>query len=104
MVFPDKSQIEATYRLIGGKWCVSILMDMFMGHKRFTDFLEKNPDLSTKMLAQRLSQMQKSGLIRKKYNKQTSGHDYVLAEKGLMTQKILFEMARFSSNAPDTTK
>lgn len=99
-----KRRIVNTCNIICGKWSINILADMFMGNKRFTGFLENNPELSTKMLAQRLVQLQKSGLVKKKYNKRTFGHDYVLTEKGLRTHKILFEMAKFSFDAVGSPK
>ena len=98
-IAPEKRRVQNAYNCIGKKWCISIICDIFSGRKRFTEFLESNPGLSTKMLAQRLAEMQKSGLVRKKYNSATSGHDYVLTGKGLRAEKTLLEMAQFSANA-----
>ncbi|HZX20365.1 MAG TPA: helix-turn-helix domain-containing protein [archaeon] len=90
-----KENISNAYSHIGKKWCVEILCDLFEGKTRFTEFLENNTELSTKMLAQRLAEMQKFHLIIKQYNNETSGHDYVLTENGKKTGKILFAMSEF---------
>lgn len=97
----NKHKASTAYDYMGKKWCAEILCDLFDGKSKFTDFLESNPELSTKMLAQRMAEMQKSQLIRKQYNKETSGHDYVLTENGRKTLKILEAMSEFN---PKTMK
>ena len=58
--------IETAFEHIGRKWAINILRDLFLGKKRFREFLETNPELSGKVLSQRLKELEKDDLIKKK--------------------------------------
>jgi len=89
--------IETALKYIGKKWSVNIIRDLFLGRKRFKDFLEANPHLSTKMLSERLKELEKNGIIEKKIVSTTPVTiEYTLTTKGMSLNKILYEMARFS--------
>lgn len=89
--------IEPTLELIGRKWSMNIIRDLFMGKKRFKDFLESNPDLSTKMLSERLKDLETSGMIEKNIvSKSPITVQYALTKKGRGLNKILYEVAAFS--------
>ena len=75
------------------KWVFCILMDLFKGKKHFTEFKELNPNLSNFVLSQTLKYMCENDLIKKTGDKKT---EYKLTEKGLKTNKILFEIVNFS--------
>jgi DNA-binding HxlR family transcriptional regulator len=89
--------IEITLNIIGKKWSIQIIRDLFRGKTRFTEFLKANPQLSTKMLSLRLKQLQKSGII-KKAIKSTNPVliEYSLTQKGRNLNRILFQLAEFS--------
>ncbi|MFX1327399.1 MAG: winged helix-turn-helix transcriptional regulator [Promethearchaeota archaeon] len=89
--------IEVTLNIIGKKWSIQIIRDLFKGKTRFTEFLETNPQLSTKMLSLRLKELQKSGII-KKMIKSTNPVliEYLLTQKGKNLNRILFQLAEFS--------
>ena len=80
------------------KWVLCILMDMFNGCKHFTDFQQSNPDLSYYFLSQTLKYMENRGLIEKQHSdlKTRNKTSYKLSEKGLKTNKILYELTLFS--------
>ena len=80
------------------KWVLCILMDMFNGCKHFTDFQQSNPDLSNYVLSQTLKYMENRGLIEKQHSdlKTRNKTSYKLSEKGLKTNKILYELTLFS--------
>ena len=89
--------IEVTLNIIGKKWSIQIIRDLFKGKTRFTEFLETNPQLSTKMLSLRLKDLQKSGLIKKRIKSTTPVLiEYFLTQKGKNLNRILFQLAEFS--------
>jgi DNA-binding HxlR family transcriptional regulator len=91
--------IENTVKYIGKKWTINILRDLFMGKHRFTEFLEGNKDLSTKMLSQRLKELEKDSIIQKKItNKTPLTIEYHLTKKGNSLNKVVYELAVYSIN------
>jgi DNA-binding HxlR family transcriptional regulator len=91
--------IENTVKYIGKKWTINILRDLFMGKKRFTDFLTSNKEISTKMLAQRLKELETDNIIEKKVTKKTPlTIEYHLTKKGRGLNKVVYELAVYSIN------
>jgi len=89
--------VEATFEHIGKKWSINILRDLFMGKKRFREFLETNKKLSGKVLSQRLRDLEKHKLIHKKIVSKTPlKAEYALTEKGRNLNKVLYEVIMFS--------
>ncbi len=89
--------LEVSVDMIGGKWTLQILRDLFMGRSRFSDFLEFNPGLSGKVLSGRLRELQESGLVVKRVVCVTPLRvEYGLSEKGLALGDVLYQVALFS--------
>ena len=80
------------------KWVLCILMDMFRGKKHFTEFQKSNPDLSNHVLSKTLKYMEESELIKKEKTpvKTRNKTSYILLERGLKTNKILYELSIFA--------
>ncbi len=91
--------IEVALNYLGKKWTLQIIRDLFKGKKRFSEFLKANTQISTKMLSLRLTELQHSGLIKKKVVSNTPIKvEYSLTLKGKALNKILFQLAEFSLN------
>ncbi len=89
--------IEVSLNYLGKKWTIQIIRDLFKGKKRFSEFLESNPQISTKMLSLRLKELQESGLIKKTVTSTTPVKiTYSLTRKGKALNTILFRLAEFS--------
>ena len=89
--------IETAFEHIGRKWAINIIRDLFLGKKKFREFLEANPELSGKVLSQRLKELEKDGLIKKKIVSKTPlKAEYELSEKGKNLDKVLYEIVTFS--------
>ena len=89
--------IETAFERIGKKWAINILRDLFLGKKRFREFLEANPELSGKVLSQRLKDLEKENLIKKKVVSKTPLiAEYELTERGKNLDKVLYEIIMFS--------
>lgn len=86
--------VSVALKHIGKKWVFHIIRDLFSGSKRFTEFLEMNNNLSHKVLSQRLSEMQQSGLVNK-----LDSNLYSLSEKGLLLVDVLDTIAEFGVKA-----
>lgn len=89
--------IETAFEYIGKKWAIVILRDVFLGKKRFKEFLDGNQELSGKVLSQRLKELEKAGLIKKKIVSKTPlKAEYELTQKGKNLDRVLYEINMFS--------
>ncbi|MFZ2456040.1 MAG: helix-turn-helix domain-containing protein [Candidatus Altiarchaeia archaeon] len=95
--------ISTALRYIGKKWSIEIVKDIFYGVRSFSGFLEANPDLSGKVLSQRLKELEKDGIITKDIaSKSPLKIEYNLAEKGMKLNKVIYELAVFAmQTCPD---
>ncbi len=97
MVAVEKCPIENTLNYIGKKWTLNIIRDLFLGKKRFRDFLKANPELSTKMLSARLREMENNSIIEKKIVSTSPViAEYALTEKGKGLCGVLHALALYS--------
>ena len=89
--------IERTLDSIGRKWAINIIRDLFLGRKRFSEFLQYNPQLSGKVLSTRLKELQEYGLVEKNVIETTPVLiEYGLTERGRALGEVLYQMAVFS--------
>ncbi|WP_336082429.1 winged helix-turn-helix transcriptional regulator [Nocardia sp. SSK8] len=90
--------ISRALDVLGERWSLLILRDLFLGTTRFNDLARGLPGLSRSLLAKRLRQFERAGLLDK------IGPDHLLTEAGRDLQPILFGLgawgARWSFGAP----
>ena len=80
------------YMELSRKWAVFLLKDMFLGCKRFNEFLEVHPDLSNRVLSDQLKRLEKHGYIKKVIVSTTPLRaEYELTELGRGLNKMLYE-------------
>lgn len=58
-----KSPASITLQLIGGKWKILILYELFSGVKRFSELRRLLSGVTQKMLTQQLREMESDGLV-----------------------------------------
>ncbi len=67
---------------VGDEWTIMILREMFLGTRRFDDFLRQT-GMSSHLLAQRLKKLEQQGVIRREpYSKHPPRHEYRLTAMG----------------------
>lgn len=75
--------IARTLDIVGDRWTLLILRDLFTGKTRFKQFLASSPGLPTKLLSDRLQKLEGYGLIeRAVYSQHPLRAEYRLTEKG----------------------
>ena len=85
--------VETTLTLIGDKWKVLILRDLMPGTKRFGELRKSVGDVSQKVLAAQLRDMEKSGLVhREVYAEVPPRVEYSLTPLGRSLKPILDSM------------
>lgn len=74
--------IAETLEAIGDRWAMLILRDLMLGLRRYDD-LRRSTDITNATLADRLRQLEQSGLIeRRLYQSAPDRHEYLLTAKG----------------------
>ena len=88
--------------IIGDKWSLVIVRDIFVGKKSYGEFLASPENISTSVLASRLQLLERAGLI--KYLLSISDKKiklYYLTDKGIDLYPILYEMFNWSKRNLD---
>ena len=86
--------IERTLDVIGGKWTVQILRDLFEGTRRFGQLQQSLAGVSPKMLIARLRELEERGLVtRTLYPEIPPRVEYSLTDDGRTLRPIIEAMA-----------
>ena len=83
--------------IIGDKWSLLIIRDIFLGKKTFTEFLNSGEKIATNILSNRLELLISCGLllVTKMPNDQKT-KIYYLTDSGIDMYPIIYEMMRWS--------
>jgi DNA-binding HxlR family transcriptional regulator len=85
--------VESTIKVIGGRWKVLILRELFQGVKRFNELHRALHGITQKMLTQQLREMETDGIIhREVYAQVPPKVEYSLTPLGESLKPILQEM------------
>jgi len=81
-----------------------ILRDLFIGKKRYSEFLASPERITTNILANRLDLIERAGLAtRMAYHERPTRYEYELTEKGRDMLPVLQEMSRWANkHFPET--
>ncbi len=89
-----KCGVENTLKIIGSKWTMNILHNLFSGKKRFGELQKLLNGISTKTLAIRLHELEGEKIISKKIFAEIPLHvEYALTKKGQSLEHIFKQMA-----------
>jgi len=85
--------VEITLKVIGGRWKVLILRELFVGVKRFGELHRALHGITQKMLTQQLRELEQDGIInRHVYLQVPPKVEYSLTELGETLKPILDAM------------
>ena len=93
----ESCPVARTLDLIGERWTVLILRDLFLkGPRRFQDFQESMDGLAPNVLSARLKELEAGGLItRRMYSDHPPRLQYELSEKGRSLRPVLKALKRW---------
>lgn len=85
--------VATTVRLIGNKWKLLILRNLFVGPNRFGEMLNTIPGISQKVLTENLRSMEQDGILtRTVYAEVPPRVEYKLSELGETMRPIIASM------------
>ncbi|KAG8154036.1 winged helix-turn-helix transcriptional regulator [Burkholderia catarinensis] len=87
-------------RLIGDRWSLSILYDIFLGIRRFC-LLQKDLGIASNILSNRLQQLVEGGLLQPAAPTCGATHaEYVLTRRGAALQPVIVALGRWAEENP----
>lgn len=88
--------IARTLDIVGDRWTILIVRDLFLGNTRFTQFLASSPGLPPKLLSDRLKKLDEHGLIKRVvYSHHPLRAEYRLTDEGRSLAPMLEAMIRW---------
>src|SRR5215213_10333989 len=87
--------------LIGERWALLVVRELLLGAKRFTDLRAGLPNASPNVLAQRLRELDGSGVVRRrKLPPPAASRVYELTEWGLELEPVIISLGRWGAGSP----
>jgi len=88
--------------VVGERWTLLIVRELFTGPKRFKDLLEGLPGIGTNLLAGRLKELEGEGVLRRTTLPPPAGSTvYELTERGRDLEPALMGLARWGADLLD---
>lgn len=96
--------VAATLDLIGDKWTLLVIRDLFAGKSRFRDLVALLEGIATNILVNRLHRLREAALVEVKSSPQrTCSLEYYLTERGRSLLPILIVLRDWGlANEPGT--
>ena len=99
--YGDSCGIARGLDVAGERWALLVVRELLLGPKRFTDLREGLPNVSPDVLAQRLRELERSGVVRRRKLPPPAGaRVYELTERGAELEPVLHALGRWGSRAP----
>jgi DNA-binding HxlR family transcriptional regulator len=93
----DAYPVQSSLGVLGRKWAFLILMNIALGRaRRFSEMRRTAPGMSKRILAIRLSELEKDGFIAKEAGPNGRA-DWSLAQKGVDVLPVLLTLIHFGS-------
>ncbi|UUV29054.1 winged helix-turn-helix transcriptional regulator [Amycolatopsis roodepoortensis] len=87
--------------LVGSRWALLIVRELLLGPKRFTDLRAGLPGSSPTMLAQRLRELEQTGILRRRALPPPAASTvYELTEWGAELEPALLALGRWAARSP----
>lgn len=96
--YEDPCPIARGLDAVGERWALLIVRELLLGPKRFVDLRRGLHDLSQNVLAQRLRELERDGVIRRRTLASTGL--YELTKRGRELEPVLFALARWANATP----
>lgn len=93
---PDTCGFATALDVICGKWKSSILWELHLGPRRFSELFRLLPPISEKVLAAQLKQMEADGIVRRTVHGEVPPHvEYSVTEHGLSLNDAVVAMSNW---------
>jgi DNA-binding HxlR family transcriptional regulator len=99
--YGDRCGVARALDIVGERWALLVVRELLLGPKRFTDLRAGLPHVGPDVLAQRLRDLEQSGIVRRGTLPPPAGSRiYELTERGRELEPVVIALGRFGSVAP----
>jgi DNA-binding HxlR family transcriptional regulator len=96
--YDQQCGIARALDLVGERWALLVVRDLILGPKRFTDLRASLPGIATNVLSQRLKELERAGVIRRRpLPPPAASTVYELTEYGRDLEPILLALGRWGA-------
>src|SRR5215216_5997641 len=97
----DGCGIAHASELLGQRWALLVVRELLLGPKRFTDLRAGIPDISPNVLGQRLRELERSGIVRRRrLAPPAAARVYELTAWGQELEPAVLALGRWASHSP----
>ena len=87
--------------LVGERWALLVVRELLLGPKRFTDLRTGLPGASPNVLAQRLRELERTGVVRRrKLPPPAASRVYELTDWGMELEPVITQLGRWGARSP----
>ena len=99
--YSDACGMAHALDLVGQRWAMHVVRELLLGPKRYSDLRADLPGISTNMLSDRLSELERSGLVRRRQlPRPAAAWVYELTEYGADLEPIITTLGRWGARSP----
>jgi DNA-binding HxlR family transcriptional regulator len=99
--YGDGCSIARGLDLIGERWALLVVRELLLGPKRYTDLRRGLPNASPNVLSQRLGELERAGVIRRRTLPPPAGaRVYELTDWGLELEDIVMSLGTWAARSP----
>ena len=95
---PFSPRFHQAVELVGKRWTAAIIYSIFHGLNRFSNLVKAIPGVSSRMLAERLKELEREGIIERRVFAETPVRiEYALTEKGLALRVVFMSLNKWAN-------
>jgi DNA-binding HxlR family transcriptional regulator/putative sterol carrier protein len=99
--YTDRCGIARALDLVGERWALLVVRELLLGPKRFTDLRSGLPHLGPDVLAQRLRELERAGIVeRSTLPPPAASRVYQLTDRGKELEDVVLALGRWGSRTP----
>jgi DNA-binding HxlR family transcriptional regulator/putative sterol carrier protein len=99
--YGDGCAIARALDLVGERWALLVVRELLLGPKRYTDLRRGLPNASPNVLSQRLDELERAGVIRRrKLPPPAASRVYELTDWGLELEPTVMSLGRWAARSP----
>jgi DNA-binding HxlR family transcriptional regulator len=99
--YGDRCGVARALDLVGERWALLVVRELLLGPKRFTDLRAGIPNVGPDVLSQRLRELERSGVVRRRRLAPPAGSQvYELTDWGHELEPVVIGLGRWGSRAP----
>jgi DNA-binding HxlR family transcriptional regulator/putative sterol carrier protein len=99
--YGDGCAIAVALDLVGERWALLVVRELLLGPKRYTDLRRGLPNASPNVLSQRLGELERAGVVRRrKLGPPAGSRVYELTDWGRELEEAVMSLGRWAARSP----